>query len=93
VKTLRTAGFQVVAAKTGADAVRACQRQQFHAIALDLLLPDMRGVDALSEIRKLKGYAKVPVIIVSVSSEDTVRATQATWCSHCRARNLPWLTW
>jgi signal transduction histidine kinase/DNA-binding response OmpR family regulator len=70
LKTLRSSGYQVFAAQTGEEAIAACRSHQFHAITLDMLLPDMPGWDALREIRKLSGYAKVPVIVVSVSGEE-----------------------
>jgi CheY-like chemotaxis protein len=48
---LDEAGYAVETAGTGTDAVERCQCRSFDAVALQLLLPDMSGWDALRRIR------------------------------------------
>src|SRR5258707_12972397 len=46
------AGFEVVTAAAGAEAVQAAQRHRPDLIVLDAMLPDMDGFDA---VRRLRG--------------------------------------
>jgi len=50
--SLRYAGFEVVTAAAGSEAVQAAQRHRPDLIVLDVMLPDMDGFDV---IRRLRG--------------------------------------
>jgi PAS domain S-box-containing protein len=70
VATLTMAGYAVDTAATGAQACALCARTRYDAITLDLLLPDGTGLDVLAAIRTQSGYDSVPVIVISVVSEE-----------------------
>jgi PAS domain S-box-containing protein len=65
VTALVEAGYTVDFARTGADAIARCRTTAFDAITLDLLLPDMSGLDLLATLR-VEGHARVPVVVVTV---------------------------
>jgi PAS domain S-box-containing protein len=67
-RTLREGGYHVEAAATGAEAIAMCGRRRFHAITLDMLLPDMHGWEVLRKIRSTPLNHDVPTIAVSVST-------------------------
>jgi CheY-like chemotaxis protein len=48
---LRTAGYQVVAAASGQDALRVLERESADLVLTDLNMPDMSGWDLAREIR------------------------------------------
>jgi DNA-binding response OmpR family regulator len=66
---LGRAGYAVHTAVTGADALARCGEQTFDAITLDLLLPDMSGLDVLKAIRAAGPNRHVPIIVVTVVAE------------------------
>jgi signal transduction histidine kinase/CheY-like chemotaxis protein len=66
VATLSAAGFAVETAATGAQALAKARQQTFDAITLDLLLPDMNGLDVLRAIRSEVANRDVPVIVITV---------------------------
>ena len=68
VTTLQAAGFAVEAVSTGRDAVARCRERQYHAITLDLFLPDMTGLEVLQQVRDGRN-GKVPVVVVTVVAE------------------------
>lgn len=70
VRTLTEAGFAVDAVATGAQALARCRLHTYAAITLDLLLPDMSGLDVLQEIGKGERNRHAPVIVVTVVTED-----------------------
>ncbi len=68
VESLVAAGYAVEAVSTGAEAVARCETRTYDAITLDLLLPDMTGLDVLRRLKEGPN-GKVPVIVVTVVAE------------------------
>lgn len=77
VHTLTSAGFEVETAATGAQAVARAREKAFTAITLDLLLPDMSGMDVLASIRREGLNRDVPVVVVTVVATRHEAATAA----------------
>ena len=71
--SLRYAGFEVVTAAAGTDAVQAAQRHRPDLIVLDVMLPDMDGFEVLHRLRG--GGTRTPVLFLTArdSTEDKVR--------------------
>jgi PAS domain S-box-containing protein len=70
VRTLASAGYAVEVASTGAEALAKFREQTFDAVLLDLLLPDMNGLDVLHELRRNRASRDVPVIVITVVAEE-----------------------
>ena len=62
---LERAGFELLAAKTGAEGIAKFQEAKPDIILLDLLLPDQSGFEALRQIRRLPGGAEAKVLVLS----------------------------
>ena len=71
---LEDAGFAVEVAETGAAALAACATRAFDAITLDMLLPDMTGLQLLAELRAEPQTKAVPVIVITVVPDAKVVA-------------------
>src|SRR6476646_5226877 len=71
--SLRYAGFDVVTAAAGTEAVQAAQRHRPDLIVLDVMLPDMDGFDVVRRLRG--GGARIPVVFLTArdSTEDKIR--------------------
>jgi PAS domain S-box-containing protein len=69
VQILTEAGYAVEAVATGAQALARCRARTFDAITLDLLLPDMSGLDVLEALRSESSTRNLPVIVVTVVTE------------------------
>jgi PAS domain S-box-containing protein len=69
-EALLAAGCRVQIAQTGTQALASCREQQFDAITLDLLLPDMTGLQFLSSLREDSRYERVPIVVVTVVTES-----------------------
>jgi PAS domain S-box-containing protein len=74
IQTLARAGYGVEAVATGRQAITSCADRVFDAITLDLLLPDMTGLDVLHQIRLAGMNQQTPVIVVSVVAERGMMA-------------------
>jgi signal transduction histidine kinase/DNA-binding response OmpR family regulator/HAMP domain-containing protein len=66
---LADAGYAVEVAGTGAQALARAREKEFDAITLDLLLPDMTGLDVLRQLRSTGKNTRVPVIVITVVAE------------------------
>jgi len=72
--TLDGAGYEVVAAANGAEALRLLNTKKFDAVTLDLLLPDMSGWDIMRQIREGGLNRDVSVVIVTVLADEGMGA-------------------
>ncbi len=71
----RQEGMRVVGCATnGAEAVRAAERLEPHIILMDLVLPDLSGIDATARILGRSPLTRVIVMSSSHSSEHVYRA-------------------
>ena len=73
VQTLAGAGYSVELATTGAEALRHWHARSFDAVTIDLLLPDMNGLDLLAALAEGKRKA-TPIIVVTVVPDTKVVA-------------------
>ena len=71
--SLRLAGFEVVTAATGAEAVRAAAMSRPDLVLLDVMMPDGDGFEALRRIRS--AGSEVPVIFLTARDEVPDRVT------------------
>jgi two-component system, NtrC family, sensor kinase len=76
--TLSSAGFDVVACGSVAEAQQALNERQFSLVVLDVLLPDGDGIDVLKGIRENPATRDQAVILLSTEAEvrDRVRGLQ-----------------
>ncbi|HXB58056.1 MAG TPA: response regulator [Candidatus Acidoferrales bacterium] len=62
---LTVEGYQVESATTGESGLALMRTFQPSMILLDLLLPQLSGVDVIKHIRSESDFAKVPVVVLS----------------------------
>ncbi len=64
------AGFEVVTAKNGEQALEEVKREMPDLISLDLVMPKKSGAKFYRDLHKNKEWAKIPVIIVTGHARD-----------------------
>ena len=65
---LTTAGYQVFPAYDGTEAPDLLRREDIHLVLLDIMMPKLDGIAALTRLREA---SNVPVILLTAKSEDT----------------------
>ena len=66
----RGGDMQVITASSGPEGVRMAREQSPDAILLDLMMPAMDGRATLAALRRDEATARIPVILMSASSDD-----------------------
>jgi DNA-binding response OmpR family regulator len=65
---LRAEGYDTAAAYNGREALERLREGEIHLVLLDVMMPEMDGIAALSAIRR---ESNVPVILLTAKSEDS----------------------
>jgi signal transduction histidine kinase/CheY-like chemotaxis protein len=63
---LRREGFEVITTAYGKEAVSLAQTKAVDLVTLDMMLPDITGMEVLHQLKANADTASIPVIIVSV---------------------------
>ena len=72
---LRHLGYDVEVAEDGMKGVAAALASPFHAILMDVQMPEMDGYSATAEIRRLEGDTRhTPIIAMTATASDEERA-------------------
>ncbi len=69
--TLVDAGYDVVEAEDGKDALAKAQGASFNMVVTDLNMPNMDGLTLIRELRKLPAYKGVPIVFLTTESDDS----------------------
>jgi CheY-like chemotaxis protein len=77
VETFRLAGFEVLAAANGLEALLSVKRERPDAVVLDLMMPRLGGVEALKRIRSYNPGIRVLVVTGNIDPELQRQATAA----------------
>jgi DNA-binding response OmpR family regulator len=67
---LGEAGFRMSGTASGAEAQRLVQREAFDAVILDLMLPDMDGLDLC---RRIRAESNIPVLMLTARGDPLDR--------------------
>lgn len=73
-KILETEGFHTAQAVSGKEAINLITQADFDIVLLDLIMPDMNGIEAFMEIRKIKPKTKAIMITGFATVENAVDA-------------------
>ena len=66
---LETAGYEIVAAKSGAEALKVVEAEQPDLVVLDLMLPDMSGLEVCQQLREKPQFTDLPIIMLSARAQ------------------------
>lgn len=65
---MESEGHRALCASGGREALEILEREEVHLVLLDIMMPEMDGIETLSRIRQT---SNVPVIFLTAKSEDT----------------------
>lgn len=69
--TLRDAGYEVIEAVDGVDALERLSQQSVHMLITDLNMPNLDGVGLIREVRRDQQNRFIPIIMLTTESHDS----------------------
>jgi CheY-like chemotaxis protein len=90
-KLLEMAGYSVVEATDGEQAVEVAVEKHPSVILMDLSLPKLDGLSATREIRKHQGFSDVPIFAVSAhDGPESRNEALAAGCNEYMTKPIDW---
>jgi signal transduction histidine kinase/ActR/RegA family two-component response regulator len=76
---LEDTGLVIDMAEDGAQAIAKAQMKAYAAILMDMQMPNVNGLEATRQIRKIPGYRHTPIIAMTANAfaEDKARCLEA----------------
>lgn len=67
---LEGAGYKVLTAESGEEALEVLNKKKCDLLLLDWMLPGMDGIDVIKKIRESSALKKLPVILLTAKNEE-----------------------
>jgi len=86
--TMEQDGYYVIEASNGLEAIQTTVRQQPDLILMDAVMPEMDGFRAIAELKAMRDYESLPILIIT-SLDDDKSVAQAFSAGACDYINKP----
>lgn len=78
---LRIKGYEIAVAANGAEAIAAAEHETFSLALIDLMLPDMPGLEVMTRIKALSPLTEAIILTGNASMDTAIEATrQGAYC-------------
>ena len=67
---LTSEGYQVITAENGVQAIKKAKKEQPQLIILDVMMPEMDGIEACEQIRKIESLDNTIITFLTARGED-----------------------
>lgn len=67
---LESRGYQVITARSGAEALGELEKAPPDLVLLDVMMPEMSGLEVLQHIKENAPTGRLPVILVTAKTRD-----------------------
>lgn len=72
--SLESAGYEVVEAEDGVEALAACQGSHFDLVLTDQNMPNMDGLTLIGRLRAMPTYGRTPILMLTTEASDEMKA-------------------
>lgn len=69
--TLRDAGYEVLEAVDGQDAVKRLNGTSVNMVITDLNMPNLDGIGLIRALRAIAAFKFIPIVMLTTESQDT----------------------
>ena len=70
---LKGAGYEVVEAENGKDALSKLETEKVNMLITDLNMPEMNGIDLIRSVRQSPGLRFLPIIMLTTETQEAKR--------------------
>lgn len=71
--TLKDAGFDVISASNGKEALSLFDGRSIHLLLTDLHMPEMTGMELITEVRKMEDYKYLPILFLTTETQISIK--------------------
>ena len=71
--TLKAAGYEVLEANDGPEALDMISKMDIDMMILDVNMPKMNGIEVVKRVRRNDRHTKTPIIMLTTETEETIR--------------------
>jgi len=71
--TLKAAGYEVIEAPDGPEALDLISKMDIDMMILDVNMPKMNGIEVVKRVRSNARHIKTPIIMLTTETQDKVR--------------------
>jgi CheY-like chemotaxis protein len=76
---IERAGYQMLSAFTGAEAILLTARELPGLIIMDIMMPEMDGLSAIREIKREEASNAIPIIVVTANPQYHLSEKESQW--------------
>jgi two-component system alkaline phosphatase synthesis response regulator PhoP len=76
---IERAGYQMLSASTGAQAIEIATRELPQVIVMDIMMPELDGLSAIREIKRADATKTIPVIVVTANPQYHLSQQESQW--------------
>ncbi len=89
---LENAGHQVTVAESGAEAIALLQERPFDLVLMDVMMPELDGIEATRRIRRLPGAVRnIPILALTANTvPEELGACEAAGMNGCVGKPIVW---
>src|SRR5208283_3021859 len=69
--TLKQAGYEVIEATDGKDALSKLEGSGIHMVLTDLNMPNMDGIALIKSVRAHQSYRFIPIVMLTTESQES----------------------
>ena len=69
---LTSEGYRTFHAYSGLEALKVVREQEIHLILMDVMMPEMDGLQVMQEISRRNLQTQIPVFLITAEASDTV---------------------
>jgi two-component system chemotaxis response regulator CheY len=70
---LKSGGYEYDQAESGEAALKKIESAKFDFFIVDVNMPVINGIELVKKIRSINDYLKVPIIILTTESEESLK--------------------
>ncbi len=69
--TLKDAGYEIVEAVNGRDALNKLNGKKIEMVITDLNMPEMDGIELIRQLRNNSGFRFTPIVMLTTESQES----------------------
>lgn len=67
--SLENEGYEVLVCDNGKNALSCFNGQEINLVVTDLYMPEMDGIEFIRNVRKIPGYQKIPLLLLTTETQ------------------------